>query len=388
MVPHFEKMLYDQALLARIYLHAWQVTGQERYLQVLTETIEYVLRDLRHRDGGFYSAEDADSEGEEGKFYVWRPEELRDVLGDELAAEAMAWYGVSPQGNFEGSNILHRPVRGDLIRPEHIEAARAQLFEARAKRVRPGLDDKVLTEWNALMVATLAEAAAVTGNPDWLDAAVTNAEFLQDELQRHDGRWMRSWQAEGGARHLGLAADYANLVEAFIAVAEATGQARWIAAARETADSMLDLFWDVNEGGLFTNGDDDGEALVVRAKDMLDNAAPAANSVAAVALQRLAALTGEARYNQHADRILRLVAQLAAVDQRRVGPTEIAVVGDRPDLVHEVQRRYLPNAVLAWGEPYDSPLWEGRQDGSAYVCRDFACQAPVNSTADLALQLG
>jgi uncharacterized protein YyaL (SSP411 family) len=398
MVPHFEKMLYDQALLARIYLHAWQVTGHDRYRQVLSETIGYVLRDLRHSDGGFYSAEDADSEGEEGKFYVWRPEELREVLGEDLATEAGAWYGVSSQGNFEGSNILHRPTRGDLARASNIEAARQQLLEARGKRVRPGLDDKVLTEWNALMLATLAEAAAAVGEAEWFSAALANGEFLLRELRADNGRWMRSWQADGGARHLALAADYANLVDAFTRLAEATGQARWIDAAREVADSMLDLFWDVDQGGLFTGGDD-ADPLVVRAKDLFDSATPSANSVAAVSLRRLAALTGEMRYAQHSDRILQLVGQLAgqhsaafahllcAVDDRRAGIDEIAIVGERHDLVAALTQRYLPNSVLAWGEPYDSPLWDGRADGFAYVCRDFACQTPVSTVEELLAQV-
>ena len=194
MVPHFEKMLYDQALLARVYLHAWQVTGEARFRQVLDEIVTYVLRDLHHGDGGLYSAEDADSEGEEGIFYVWRPEAIRDVLGD-AAEVAIEWYGVTPQGNFEGSNILHRPVRGDLLRPPEVEAAREALFQAREQRVRPGLDDKVLTEWNALMIATLAEAGAAADEPAWVAAATQCAEFLLTSLRDADGTWMRSWQA-------------------------------------------------------------------------------------------------------------------------------------------------------------------------------------------------
>ncbi|MDQ4069724.1 MAG: thioredoxin domain-containing protein, partial [Actinomycetota bacterium] len=177
LVPHFEKMLYDQALLLGAYLHAWKVTGEDRYLQVLSETVEYVRRDLRHPDGGFYSSEDADSEGVEGKFYVWSEAEIRQLLGD-LGDEAIAWWGVTPGGNFEGANILHRPVRGDLARPPAVEEARRILFEAREKRVRPGLDDKVLTEWNALFMATLAEAGAATGRQDWLADARAAADFL------------------------------------------------------------------------------------------------------------------------------------------------------------------------------------------------------------------
>jgi uncharacterized protein len=394
LVPHFEKMLYDQALLARLALHVWQVTGEARHRQVLDETIAYVLRDLRHPLGGFYSAEDADSEGHEGRFYVWTPTQLRDVLGDDLAAEAMAWWGVTEDGNFEGANILHRPTRGDLVRPPAVDEARRLLFAAREQRVRPGLDDKVLTEWNGLFLTTLAEAAAATGDATWLAAAVVNGEFLLAELRRPDGRWLRSWQHDGGARHLALAADHAALVEAFVALAEATGQARWVAAATETADSMLDLFWDPDQGGVFTTAED-GERLVVRQKDLLDGATPSANSMTAKGLYRLAALTGEPRFAHHADRVLQLVAAfvaqaptafghlLGAVGLRLAGVTEVAVVGERPDLVRVVHERYLPNAVLAWGEPYASPLWEGRRDGWAYVCRDYVCQAPTDDATSL-----
>jgi uncharacterized protein YyaL (SSP411 family) len=397
MVPHFEKMLYDQAGLARVYLHGWQVSGHERWRQVLEETIAYVLRDLRSPAGGLSSAEDADSEGEEGKFYVWQEDELLSVVGgDRSVAE---WYGVTKSGNFEGANILHRPVRGDLLRPPSVEQARAALFEARSKRVRPGLDDKVLTEWNAMFLSALAEAAGATGRDDWLSAAVELGEFLLSSLRRPDGRWMRSWQASGGARVLAYAADYAWLVDAFVRLGEAAGEARWIASARDVADDMLRLFWDPDVGGLFTTGED-AERLIVRSKDLLDGATPAANSVAAVALLRLSALTGEQRYADRAEAILRLVSEplathpaaltwaLGAVDMLVTGTTEIAVVGDRPDLVDAVRSRYLPTAVLAWGEPYDGPLWAERSEGRAYVCRNYACQSPVTSADDLLRQLG
>ncbi|HEX6417493.1 MAG TPA: thioredoxin domain-containing protein [Acidimicrobiales bacterium] len=401
LVPHFEKMLYDQALLARAYLHAWQVTGLDRYRQVVDETIGYVLRDLRHPDGGFYSAEDADSEGEEGRFYVWTPDEVVAALdGDEdLAGEVMDFYGVTPGGNFEGRTILNRLAhRGRLDRPAHIEDARSRLFAARARRVRPGLDDKVLTEWNALMLATLAEAAAATGRADWLDAAVANGEFLLGALRRDDGRWLRSWQAGGGARHLAFAADHGALVEAFVRLAEATGRARWIAEARGAADALLDLFWDAGRGGVFTTGSD-AERLVARNKDLTDDATPGANSLAAVGLLRLAALTGDDRYRNHVDQILRLAGPLAsrhptafghllvAVDLAANGVDEIVVTGDRRDLVEVAQRMFLPRAVLAWGEPYESPLWTGRDDGAAYVCRDYACRLPATDPVTLTRQL-
>jgi uncharacterized protein YyaL (SSP411 family) len=318
------------------------------------------------------------------------------VLGPDAPA-AMEWYGATKAGNFEGANILHRPVRGDLLRPPEIEAARRRLFEEREKRVRPGLDDKVLTEWNAMFLSTLAEASAATGRADWLEAAVGNGEFLLSALRRDDGRWLRSWQRQGGARHLAYAVDHAWLVEAFTRLGEASGQARWIAAAREAADALLALFWDADGAGFFTTGHD-AEQLIVRQKDLFDGATPSANAVAASALLRLGALTGEARYNDHAQAVLRLLAEpvsrypsafsqlLAVVDMVVTGLTEVAVVGDRPDLVQAVQSRYLPNAVLAWGERYDSPVWEGRSDGMAYVCRDYACRAPVSTPEDLLAQ--
>ncbi|MDD9371236.1 MAG: thioredoxin domain-containing protein [Acidimicrobiales bacterium] len=401
LVPHFEKMLYDQALLARAYLHAWQVTGHARYRQVLDETIGYVLRDLRHPDGGFYSAEDADSEGEEGKFYVWSPDEVVAALDDDadLADQVMAFYGVTPNGNFEGRTILNRSAhRGDLERPPAIEAARQRLFEARELRVRPGLDDKVLAEWNGLMLSVLAEAAAATGRDDWLAAAVANGEFLLRELRRDDGRWLRSWQADGGARHLAYAADHGALADAFVRLAEATGEARWIDHARTTTDALLDLFWDPQRGGVFTTGSD-AERLITRNKDLMDNATPGANSLAAVALLRLAALTGEGRYRNQADQILLLAGPIAArhpaafghllvaIDLAVNGVDEIVVAGDRPDLVEVAQRTFVPGGVLAWGERYDSPLWEGRTDGAAYVCRGYACGLPAEDPATLADQL-
>ena len=393
LVPHFEKMLYDQAQLVRAYVHGWQLTGAPDYRQVVEETIEYVLRDLRSPAGGLYSAEDADSEGVEGKFYVWSSDEV-----EAISPAAVDWYGVTRSGNFEGRNILCRPVGGPLARPAEIEEARGRLFEIRARRVRPGLDDKVLTEWNAMMAAALAEAGAVFGRPAWVQAAEDVATFLVSKLRRDDGRWLRSWQADGGARHLAYAADYAWLIEAFTRLAEATGRARWVTAAAETAEALLDLFADPAGGGLFTTGHD-AESLFVRPRDFYDGAVPAANSVAAVALVRLGALTGAARVNEGAGQIIDTVAGsfarqplaytnfLAAADLLSTGVTEVAVTGDRADLVAAYRSRYRPTAVLAWGERYPSPLWDGREDGFAYVCRDFACRAPVGTVDALLAEL-
>jgi uncharacterized protein YyaL (SSP411 family) len=405
LVPHFEKMLYDQALLTRVYLHASLVMGEPRWKQVVEETIGYVLRELRHPSGGFLSAEDADSpdehgHGHEGLFHTWTIEEVGDVLGAD-ADVALEWYEFTDEGNFEGRTIpvrLHH--RGDLIRPAAVESARQRLFEARSRRRRPLLDDKVLTEWNGLMLSSLAQAASALDRPDWLEAAIANGRFLVDNLRGSDGRWHRSWQADGQprARHTALAADHAALVDAFTRLAEATGDGSWIDEARSVADTMLDHFWDVDNGGVFSTADD-GEQLVARQKDLMDNATPSANSIAAVALLRLGALTGDARYSNHAEQILRLLARLMpqaptafsnaffAVDLVATGITEIAVVGDRPDLVRAVQSQWLPNAVLAWGSPYESPLWEQRTAGSAYVCQHYTCQAPTDSVDALLIQL-
>ncbi len=406
LVPHFEKMLYDQALLARIYLQAMQVFTTPAWKQVVEETIGFVLRELTHDDGGFFSAQDADSlddagHSHEGYFYIWTAEQIRQVLPSELHQVALDWYEITEQGNFEGSNIPARlGHRGDLLRPDAVEDSRRLLFGARNLRPRPGLDDKVITEWNAIMLSTLADAAATFQRPDWLDAAIRNGEFLLRELRGGDGRWLRSWQQDGipRARHRALAADLAALVDAFTRLGEASGQARWIAEAQRVADQLLDHFWDVKNGGLFTTSDD-GEQLIVRQKDLMDNATPSANSTAALALYRLAALTGVTRYAHLADQILQLFAGiilgaptafgnlLAALHLRDVGITEIVITGNRDDLVAFVQRQWLPTTVLAWGEPYDSPLWRDRSGDQAFVCHQYVCQAPAHTAEKLAASL-
>jgi uncharacterized protein YyaL (SSP411 family) len=410
LVPHFEKMLYDQGLLLGVYLRALVVTGLPQYRQVVEETIGYVLRELRHPDGGFYSAEDADSidpagNSVEGWFYTWTPDEVRDALADPDAGmdpgvveEFIDWYGVTADGNFEGRSIPNRLAhRGQLARTAELEAARLRLLAARAQRPRPGLDDKVLAEWNAIFLSSLTQAAALFGRRDWLDAAVANGEFLVRELRDDRGRWSRSWHADGTprARHSALAADHATLVDAFTRLSEATGEARWMREAISTAETMLDWFWDPEQGGLFTTAED-AEALIVRQKDIADSATASANSVAAIALFRLAALTGEQRYAHQADRILQLLAPriaatpgqftnaLVAADVRRRGLTEVVIVGDRPDLVRIAQTVWRPDTVLAWGEPYDSPLWNDRSEGLAYVCRDYSCQAPQDTAQGFA----
>jgi len=406
LVPHFEKMLYDQALLVRPYLHASLVFNDERWRQVVIETIEYVLRDLTSPEGAFHSAEDADSLDEhghshEGHFYVFTPDQVRRIIPAEFVDETLDWYEITDAGNFEGRSIPCRlSHRGELLRPESIEQARALLFAARNTRHRPGLDDKVICEWNALMISSLAEAAGALGRDAWKQAAVRAGEFILTRMRRDDGRYVRTWHRDAtvAARQTAMAADLANLVDAYTRLAELTGEARWIAAARDAADQLLDHHWDSAEGGVFTTADD-GERLIVRQKDLVDNATPAANSVAALALQRLAALTGESRYADRADDILRLLAGimtsaptafphlLAAVHMRHVGATEVVVTGERPEMVAFLQRQWLPTVVLAWGEPYDSPLFADRRDGLVYVCRRWACQAPASSRDELVAAL-
>ncbi|MEJ7801257.1 MAG: thioredoxin domain-containing protein [Ilumatobacter sp.] len=408
LVPHFEKMLYDQAMLVRVYREASSVLGLPGYRQILEETIEYVLRDLCHPDGGFYSAQDADSpgpdgQGVEGLFATWTPDEVRSALtgtDDELIEQALTWWGITDEGNFEGRSIPNRMhARGQFARPPVIEQARRRLLEARSERDPPGRDDKVITEWNALFLTSLADAAAVFQREDWKRAAVRNGEFLLREL-RADGRWFRSWHPDGApkARHHALSADHAALVEAFIRLNELTGEARWIEAARETADTMLDYFWDPSDGGLYTTADD-AESLVVRQKDVHDHATPSANSTAALGLLRLATLTGELRYRHQADRILQLLGPvverapggasnaLLALELRHRGVSELTIVGDEPDLVRLAQMLWRPDLVVAWGERYDSPLWDDREPGFAYLCRGSVCQLPVSDPEALYEQI-
>ena len=402
LTPHFEKMLYDQAGLLRAFLHGWQVTGDGSYLTVAEGIVAYVSRDLTTPEGGVFSAEDADSEGVEGKFYVWTPDQVREAVSTgpdagPVAEAVLHWFDVVDGGNFEGATILRRPVGAPLGGPDLVEEGRRRLLAHRATRVRPGLDDKVLTEWNAMYASALAEAAAATGRADWAEAAVAVGRFLVDHLLDDRGRWLRSWQRVGGARHLAYAADHAWLVDCFTRLAELTGEAEWTERAITTADTLIARFGDT-AGGFFTTADD-AEQLIVRTKDVFDGATPSANAVAALALARLGALTGTATYTDHARRVVDLIGDLLTrhptafahtvltADLLARGATEVVVTGDRPDLLAEVRRNWLPDAVVAWGAPTDSPLWADRVPGLAYVCRGYACQVPAADVATLADQL-
>ncbi|MBS1252012.1 MAG: hypothetical protein MAG451_01048 [Anaerolineales bacterium] len=439
LVPHFEKMLYDNALLPRVYLSAHQATGDSFYRRIVEETLGYVRREMRDEGGGFYSAQDADSEGEEGKFFVWTPAEIRDVLGDD-ADVIMDYYDVTEQGNpstgsgqgFEGRNILHRPRDADVVAYKHdlsedelaeiVERSRQKLFEARKSRVRPATDTKVLTSWNGLMITAFAEAARVLDRDDYRQTAVDAAEFLlstlrrdaRTERSRSDGRLLHTYR-DGRAKQVGFLEDYAFLIDGLLALYETTFELRWLQTAAELADEMLELFWDDDNGGFFTTGDDQ-EQLVSRPKNLTESSTPSGNAVAAHALQRLAVLTAHPDYQRRALDTLRLVRDiieqhpsavgrmLVALDFYLARPPEIAVVGeagaeDTAALLEVVNTRYLPSKILALrtleaGEEIEDliPLLEGKAmvDGraTAYVCRNYACRQPVTEPVALAAQLG
>jgi uncharacterized protein YyaL (SSP411 family) len=387
LVPHFEKMLYDNALLARAYLHGWQVTGEPLFQSVCEETLDWALREMRGDEGGFHSALDADSEGEEGKFYVWSLAELREAGGDE----AVQAFGATEDGNFEGRNIL---VRAGEASP----ALKERLYDVRAQRVWPGLDDKRLTSWNALMIAALAEAGAVLERDDYLDAARACADFILRDLRDDAGRLLRTWK-DGQAKLNAYLEDHAFLLEALLTLYEATFEPRWFAEARALADTMIDRFADEQRGGFFETSSDH-EQLVARRKDLEDHPIPAGNSSAAYGLLRLAALTGEHAYEKRAVGVFRLLHRIAGshpqafahllqgLDFHFAAVKEVALVGPgREPLERTVRRRFRPHLVLAGGDADGVPLLDGRDpvDGhaAAYVCEHFACQRPVTEPEEL-----
>ena len=397
LVPHFEKMLTDQALLARAYLHAWQAGGRDDYLGVVTETLDFVLRDLSTPEGALYSSFDADAGGVEGSHATFTLEEVRAVLPPDLVEPAAEWYGVTEQGNWEGRSIPVRPVGAPLARPPEIERARELLAAARAQRVQPARDEKVLTEWNAMAAATLAEVASATGITQYGRRAEEICEFLWRSMYV-DGRLLRSWQG-GRARHLAVAADHAWLAEACLRVSEWTGKALWRERALGAVAQLRDLFWDDERGGFFTTGAD-AEALVVRPKEFVDGAVPASNSIAVTALLRAGVLTDDGGLDDAVAGTIELampllarhpgaLADLVAALPMWNGRYEIVVTGDSPDLLAEVRRRWLPAAVLAWGQPDGGPLFDGRpaDQGRAYVCQARSCQMPTADPATLAGQL-
>ena len=411
LTPHFEKMLYDNALLSRVYLHAYLLTGDPFYRRIVEETLDYVAREMVSPEGGFYSTQDADSEGVEGKFFTWTPEEVKAILSEKIAELFMLYYDVTEQGNFEGKNILH--VERDahavadaahvtLERLQHaLQRGRAALFAAREQRVKPGRDEKILTSWNGLMLRSFAEAARHLGRADYLQIAEKNAGFLLERLMR-EGRVLRAYK-DGRAKVKGFLEDYTFLADGLLALYEADFEPRWFVEARRLVDEAIRLFGDEQNGGFFDTGSD-AEELVSRPKDIMDNALPAGNSMAIDVLLRLAAFTGEEGYRQRADDYLRSLADIMAQHPQSFGHAlgaldfamspvkEFAIIGDGQAsdtraLLGVINGRFLPNSVLACGAAGAVPLLADRpqRDGkaTAYVCQHFACLAPVTSPEEL-----
>jgi uncharacterized protein YyaL (SSP411 family) len=422
LVPHFEKMLYDNALLSRLYLETYQATGDAFYRRIAEETLDYVLRDMTSEEGGFYSAEDADSEGEEGKFYVWTPDELEAILDPDEASLAARYWDVTERGNFEGKNILHVARPPEAVADEfglsteelwaRIATIRAKLFAVREERVRPGRDEKILAAWNGLMLRSFALAARVTGREDYRKAAIKNATFIVEKLEE-DGRIHRSYK-DGRARFNGYLEDYAMVADGLVALYEATFETRWLVEADALLDAVSELFWD-EEKRVFYDTPADHEELVTRPRDVYDNAAPSGTSVATEVLLKLALFLDRSDYRQRAEDVLEELAGgmekvpsgfgrlLCALDLSISETREVAIVGDPEapdtrDLLETVYSGYLPNKVVAGRGPDDEeagglipllaqrPAREGK--ATAYVCVHYACQTPTADPEELSRQLG
>jgi uncharacterized protein YyaL (SSP411 family) len=422
LVPHFEKMLYDNALLARAYLYAYQVTNKWHYRQVSEETLEYVLRDMTDRHGGFYSSEDADSEGEEGKFYLWTLDEVIKLLGPDEGRLFAAYFNITDRGNFEhGKSILNTPQTLEQVAKEYavepgklqevIGSGKKKLFYARQQRVRPTRDDKILTSWNGLMMTAFAEAANILERDDYREVARKNADFILKNLMR-GGRLLHTYR-EGQAKLSGYLDDYANFIEGLLALYEATFEIEYFKCARELADVMIEQFWDESESGFFFTPADQDQ-LITRVKDYFDNATPSGNSVGALVLLKLALLTGETKYQRCSLEILRSVQQamarypsafgylLCALDFYLSSPKEIAIIG-RADshevrsFLAEIYSRFVPNKVVALSEPGDEQasasiaLLKDRLPingkPTVYVCQNYVCLAPATTVEELASRL-
>jgi uncharacterized protein YyaL (SSP411 family) len=414
LVPHFEKMLYDNALLVPVYLEAYQATGAPSYRRVAEETLAYVRREMTGPDGAFYSTQDADSEGEEGKFYVWSAGEIEAAVGKELADVFNYVYGVTPEGNWEGHNILHR-VRSDeqdarlLGLPEadlrsRLAEARRKLYEVRGRRVWPGRDEKLLTAWNGLMIAAFAQAAQALDEPSCAADAARAADVLLTRMRRPDGRLLRTAGAGAQPKLNAYLEDYSFLIDGLVSLYEATFEPRWVEAALGLTDVMVEQFWDPDEGGFFFTGRDH-EPLVTRTKDPQDNAVPSGNSMAATALLRLHKLTGRGDLLEKAEATMRLFRGLLAQHPMAAGQwltaldfdlgpvREFAVVGDpaaaeAQRVLRAIRSGFRPNRVVALrppgarGEAAERavPLLAGKTEAGAvttYVCEDFTCQAPL-----------
>jgi uncharacterized protein YyaL (SSP411 family) len=412
LVPHFEKMLYDNALLSLAYLEAFQATGEPSYRDVVGETLAYVRREMTSPDGPFYSTQDADSEGEEGKFFVWPATEIEQVLGSDLAGVFNYVYGVTPEGNWEGHNILHRSKTYEqcarllkIDEPELrriLNEARGRLYEVRSQRVWPGRDEKVLTAWNGLMISAFAQAAQALDDPVHAKAAVRAADFILKTMRMPDGRLYRTWSSGSAPKLNGYLEDYAYLLDALVSVYETTFEPRWVESALDLARVMVEQFWDDAEGGFYFTGRDH-EQLIARTKDPHDNATPSGNAMAVTGLLRLAKLTGRADLRDKAERALRLfrgvmeasamaAAQMLIAYDFDLGPVrEFAIVGDPAGdetkrVLRAVRGSFRPHKVVALKAASDNaadvvlPLLAGKTAGgtvTTYVCENFTCGAPL-----------
>jgi uncharacterized protein YyaL (SSP411 family) len=417
LVPHFEKMLYDNAQLVRIYLDGWRLTRDFRFRQVVEETLEYLRREMTHPDGAFYAAQDADSEGEEGKFFLWESRDISALLGGELGEQFARVYGVTENGNFRGKTILNRLGTLDLPAEEQerldvtLHPARQQLLAARQRRVKPQRDDNILTGWNALAISAFLDAYQTFGTPWHLSAAEAALTFIID-YAIEESLLFRTVTG-GRGRIAGYLDDYACLAAALLDAFEATSHPWYLDQARAVTDSMLDQFWDETGSGFYFTGKRH-EALIHRMKSAVDSAVPSGNAVAVQVLLRLFSLTGMQLYDQKAERTLRVFhaamdrnaygtsAMLCALDQYLSKPKEVVIVGSRGNpavesLVAAVHQRYVPNKTLVLldelsrGKEWELPLAAGKAsvDGqpTAYVCQRFSCSPPVTDRAQLELLL-
>ena len=417
LVPHFEKMLYDNSQLARLYLHAFQVTKNPFYKRIVEETLDYVVREMTHPAGGFYSSQDADSEGVEGKFYVWSEAELKAVLGDDFKPFSI-YYDISPHGNWEGNNIPNMPrshaETAEILKldPNNLEQlinrSKQKLYEVRSQRIWPGLDDKILTSWNGMMMAAFAEAGRVLNRPDYTAVAIKNAEFLHATLRTADGRLLRTWKEGSDPKYNGYLEDYSFLADGLLALYETTFDERWFIWLVELVEKVTEHFADEQNGGFFDTSDDH-EALIFRPKEQQDNAIPCGNSTMALVLSRLALLTGDGKLAEEAEKMVGSMVEmmeryplgfgqwLNAATQIMGEGREIAIVhsGDLASaqpLIRTAQASYRPYDVIAVGTAdsaipllHNRPMVDGRP--TAYVCRNFACQLPMTTSSELEKQL-
>lgn len=391
LVPHFEKMLYDQAQLARIYAIGHTITGDQNWKQIALETIEYVFNNLDSNGFGLYSSQDADSEGEEGKYYLWQRSEIEEELGENAGA-FIEHYGVSDSGNFEGSNILYLAKFGKLQHNQEVEDAKLTLRRKRSQRIPPNLDDKIILEWNAMFISSLIQVGFMLDCEDFIQTGTSLLDLLESKMYLNS-RWMRI-SHNGTVSQTAFSSDYAHIVDAYTRAYEATGLSVYLEKASQFAHQMLDIFEDLDRGGLYYSGEDQ-EKLIVRTKDIYDGAIPSANSIASRSLIRLSLLTGEDRFQIAAKKLTNLASPLMVeyphafpivLDNLNMisgGATEIVIPGIKRGLITALKKRWLPTCVTAFGDPFDSPIWQNREPGFAYICKGFTCLQPLSNPNEL-----